>query len=284
MTEGVTSADVTEAEPDARLVALLDRLGGAGEGRDLLRLLREGEAPALLARRIASSAACERLYKEARTVDIGADGARAAAPAFVGLPDLPVGLPFAQQFERFFRPRLGRRADGFAAIFEALGGAGRELLVIETGCMRIPGNWDGDGQSTFLFDALARDCGGVVVSVDVTPESLDTARRACSLATQLILGDSVAVLHALARLAPRPASLLYLDSYDLDVANPLPSAIHHALELMAAGPLLGPGTLVCVDDYGIGADGGKGMIVDRFFANVAAPVVYSGYQKVWRVP
>ncbi len=279
-----TGADTVSDDRDARLVALLDRLGGAGEGRGLLRLLQEGEDPGLLARRVAGSAAFERLYKEARTVDIGADGARAADPAFVGLPDLPAELAFAEQFERCFRPRLGRRADGFAAMFEALAGVGRELLVIETGCMRIPGNWDGDGQSTFLFDAFARDRGGVVVSIDITPESLDTARRACSSATQLILNDSVAALHALARLAPRPASLLYLDSYDLDVDHPLPSAIHHALELMAAGPLLGSGTLVCVDDYGLGAEGGKGMILDRFFANIAAPVVYSGYQKVWRAP
>ena len=53
------------------------------------------------------------------------------------------------------------------------------------------------------------------------------------------------------------ASLLYLDSFDLDPDNPTPSAIHHVLELLAARPLLGPGTVVVVDDYGVGGDGCK---------------------------
>ena len=48
-------------------------------------------------------------------------------------------------------------------------------------------------------------------------------------------------------------------------------------------PLIGPGALVCVDDYGFGEAGGKGMILDMFFSTVRAEVAYSGYQKVWRV-
>ena len=268
----------------ARLEALLDLLAGAGEGRVLLRrLLSQEEPPRQIAAHIAATPAFAFRYKEARTSEIGVTGVKEADPALVGLPALPAGRPFAEQFEQHFRPRLGRRADGFAAIFAALETVRAELLVLETGCIRIPDNWEGDGQSTFMFDALARDRGGMAISIDITPESIDTARRACSSATQLILGDSVAGLHALARLAARPANLLYLDSFDLDPANPMPSAIHHALELAAARPLLGPGTVVCVDDHGVGAEGGKGMILDRFFAAIRAEVLYSGYQKVWRV-
>jgi len=266
----------------ARLLALLDRLAGAGEGRGLLhRLLRTHEPPQRIAERIAATPAFAYLYKEARTRDIGVEGRKDADPGFVGLPALPAGLPFAAQFAEHFRPRLGKRADGFAAIFAAL--PPRDLLIVETGCMRMPGNWDGDGQSTFMFDALARERHGLFFSVDITPEAIDTARRACSSATNLILNDSVATLHALGRAVPAPASLLYLDSYDVTLDNPLPSAIHHALELMAARTLLGPGTIVCVDDYGFGESGGKGMILDMFFSTVRAEVVYAGYQKVWRV-
>jgi hypothetical protein len=77
----------------------------------------------------------------------------------------------------------------------------------------------------------------------------------------------------------------YLDSYDVvDHANPLPSAIHHALELTAAGALIGPGTIIRVDDYGIGSDGGNAMIVDKFFSSIRAHVPHCGYQKVWRMP
>lgn len=279
MSESVPRDDATQG----RLLALFDRLVGAGEGLKLLQRLHSDEPPERLAETIAASPAFEYLYKLVRTRDIGVEGWKEADAGYVGLPPLPDGMPFEEQFLQYFRPRLGRRADGFAVIFDALLKPRRDLLVIETGCMRVPRNWDGDGQSSFMFDALARDTNGLFFSIDITPESIETARRACSSATHLILNDSVAALHALSRALPMRASLLYLDSYDVDIANPLPSAIHHALELAAARPLIGPGTIVCVDDYGLGAEGGKGMIIDKFFSGIRARVLHCGYQKVWRM-
>jgi hypothetical protein len=91
-------------------------------------------------------------------------------------------------------------------------------------------------------------------------------------------------LHHLSALIARPANLLYLDSYDLDPQNPMPSAIHHAMQLIAAQPLIGPGTLVCVDDYNVGPQaGGKGLLLDRYSSAIRAEVLHSGYQKVWRL-
>ncbi len=210
------------------------------------------------------------------------DGVKDANPPFVGLPDLPPDLSFSEQYSQHFRPRLGKRADGFDALFQPLQALGRSLLVVETGCLRIPGNWQGDGQSTFMFDALVRTCGGVLISIDVTSECIDTARKACSSATQLLQNDSVSALNALAQVSSRQIDLLYLDSFDLN-AGVLPSAIHHALELTAARPLIGSGTVICIDDYAVGSSGGKGMIVDKFLTAVRAEVLYSGYQKIWRI-
>jgi hypothetical protein len=272
------------AKVDKRIVALLDCIAGASEVRGLLtRLLDDAEPPAQVAESIASSAAFGRLYKTARTLTVGGE-AKDADPAFVGLLELPNGLPFEEQFRQHFRPRLGKRADGFGVIFDALLTPPRNLLIVETGSMRVPANWEGDGQSTFMFDALVRYCGGLFFSIDISLESTETARRACSSTTQLILNDSVAALHALDRAIATKASLVYLDSFDLDPAAPLPSAIHHVLELAAARSLIGPGTIVCVDDYGIGSEGGKGMILEKFFSSIRASVLYCGYQKVWRVP
>jgi len=272
------------------VAALLDRFAGRGHGRRLLdRLAKPGAAPSQIAREVARSAAFARLYKEARTVEIAAAGPKQADPAYVGLPAIDPAMPFEVLFRDVFRRRLARRAEGFAALFEALA-AHSQPLIIETGSLRIPGNWEGDGQSTFQFDAYVRRTGGQFFSIDILPESIDTARRACSAATNLICNDSVAALYALSRLLPGPAAMVYLDSYDLDLKDPMPSAIHHALELAAVRPLLGPGTLVCIDDYGVGPPsgstevGGKGLIVDRFFAAIGAPVLYSGYQRLWRVP
>lgn len=269
------------SDQTGRVIGLLDQLGGAGEGQRLLdKLLAGGEELGYIARGIAGTPAFERLYKEARTLDIRPRGRKDADAAFVGIPTLDQGLPFEEQFRQFFKPRLGRRAEGFQALFDAVAARHGRPLIIETGCLRIPGNWEGDGQSSFMFDALVRDRHGQFFSIDLTPESIETARRACSSATHLICNDSVAALNALSQLARMPASLLYLDSFDLDELDPMPSAIHHAMELAAARPLIGPGTVVCVDDYG-DSGGGKGLILDQFFSSLRTEVLHTGYQKAW---
>jgi hypothetical protein len=264
---------------------LLDELAGPGEGLRILEQLNCSFAsPVALSRDIARSATFALRYKEARTCYVAPAGRKEADGAFVGIPDLDHALSFDEQFQTYFRPRLAARADSFAVLFAALGERRRSPLVIETGCLRVPGNWTGDGQSSFLFDAWTRDNGGRFFSIDLLPESIETARRACSSVTNLICNDSVASLHAMSGLLPEPATLIYLDSYDVDPMEPMPSAIHHALELTAAWPLIGPGTLVCVDDYGIGTQqGGKGFIIDNFFHSIRAETLYSGYQKLWRV-
>lgn len=269
---------------DERILALLDCMAGDGAARGIVRHLIDGaEPPKAVASRIAASVAFERLYKLARTLDIGEEGPKHADPEFVGLPHAANELSFNDLFQNHFRPRLGNRADGFGVIFDALLGRS-DLLIVETGSMRIPGNWEGDGQSTFMFDALVQRSSGLLFSIDITLNSIDTARRACSSSTQLILNNSVAALYALTSCVKKQASLLYFDSFDLDIAQPLPSAIHHIMELTAARALVGPGTIVCVDDYALGSEGGKGMILDKFFYNISAKVLHSGYQKVWLVP
>ena len=267
----------------SRVAGLLDGIAGPRQGRALLQRLRQTREPlAPIIRHLARTAEFAKLYKEAHTLDIMSSGGWDANPAYVGLDKFDQGLPFAEQFERYFRPLLHRRAEGFATIFDAVVSRHERPLIVETGCLRVPGNWQGDGQSTFMFDALARDRHGTVISIDVTPESIDSARRACSSATQLILNDSVAALHALSRTIRDPVALLYLDSFDLDPAKPMPSAIHHLKELAAARPLLGPGTVICVDDYAVGGEiGGKGLLVDSLFEQFNLRVLHSGYQKVW---
>jgi hypothetical protein len=280
---GVQQSSAAAIAP--RLARLLDQFAGKGRGAELLdRVLAEDGDLRALSREIAGSAAFERLYKEARTLDTAGEGKSRGDAGFVGVPALDQNQPFEVQFRDFYQPRLAKRADGFTALFAALAERHPRPLIIETGCLRIPGNWEGDGQSTFMFDALVRTNGGHFFSIDILPESIDTARRACSSATNLICNDSVAALYALSQLLPSPAALVYLDSYDLDIDDPMPSAVHHALELAAVRPLIGPGTLVCVDDYAVGSTaGGKGMILDKFFASIPAEVLYSGYQRIWSV-
>ena len=221
----------------------------------------------------------------------GQSGFRPADHAFVGLPEPPDGASFADRFTADFAPRLAARRKGFGVLFDALASGRGDILILETGTLRIADNWSGDGQSSYMFDQFTQaetraGRSAAFFSIDVDLESLAVARRACSHATNLICNDSVFALHALARLLRgRQASLLYLDSFNLDPANPLPSATHHIMELTAAAPILGPGSLVAIDDYAVGGKvGGKGLLVDPYMQSIDATVLHSGYQKIWRMP
>jgi hypothetical protein len=216
-------------------------------------------------------------------------GFKQADYAYVRLDEPEPGADFRTQFDALFAPQLSRDHDreaGFRAIFAALDDiAGRGALIVETGTLRVPGNWRGDGQSSFMFDAYVRLNGGAFFSIDANIESIDTARRACSGHTNLIHNDSVVALATLASLLDgRRVDLLYLDSFDIAAGDPMPSAIHHIMELAAIRPLLKSGSIVCVDDYrALGEVGGKGGIVDRYMASVDAAVLHDGYQKAWRI-
>lgn len=237
----------------------------------------------------ARSEAFERLYKLLRTANILQSGFKKADFHYVGLGSIDPSVSFSELFETVFFPRLSGnrdRATGFRRIVEALDALALTCpLIIETGSMRVPGNWQGDGQSTFIWDAYVQKSGGQVWSIDTNIDSIDTARRACSGHTNFILNDSVTALSNLAVLLPPCCvNLLYLDSYDLDLKEPLPSAVHHMMELAAVRPVLGRNCIVAIDDYRVAGNvGGKGALIDTFMKSIDAKVLHDGYQKVWQL-
>lgn len=207
--------------------------------------------------------------------------------SLLGLPPFDPDASFDETFEEHLAPRLAHRADGFRAIFGAV--KRTAPTIVETGCLRALGNWHGDGQSTFLFEAFATIHGGATFSIDLNHNSIVTARRICAR-TELIRGDGAYEIHRLVRYERINAiDLLYLDSFDYarDVSH-VPAPVHYAVELAAAWPALRPGSVVAVDDFHSpeipgGPRGTKGLAVEIFFDRVGAEVVYDGYQKVWVV-
>lgn len=179
--------------------------------------------------------------------------------------------------------RLGKRAEAFTTIFTLLQEnfeSEGPLTIVETGCVRDLSNWEGDGNSTILFNLFAVETGSIFYSIDNNPGHCDLAGRTCPTA-RVLCGDSVAMLYQL-RSSVEVVDLLYLDSFDLDWKNPHPSALHHLKELCAAAPLLKAGSLVFVDDNSNGI--GKGMYVSDFLSNIGAEKVFEGYQVGFRMP
>ncbi|MBO0738273.1 MAG: hypothetical protein J2P48_17155 [Alphaproteobacteria bacterium] len=199
-------------------------------------------------------------------------------------------------------PKLAHRMESFRKIFTYLDRFDRPVATIETGCVRQRDNWAGDGQSTILFDKYAEfHSGSVVFSVDRDPQATALCQSLVSDRVRIHTDDSIAWLKSLTDDPPpglRHVDLLYLDSYDLDIDNQLPSAIHHLKELVAIAPLLSAETLVAVDDsptvfIGIPNQngsvnlirppriGGKGQLIAEYAAQIGAELLFADYQCGW---
>jgi hypothetical protein len=210
---------------------------------------------------------------------------------------------FWKFFNEYAGNRLGKREKTFRNIFWYLDQIAHPLIIVETGCARIAGNWEGDGQSTVLFDKYIsfRDSESVLYSVDVDPNSVAEARKLVSHRVQLSQDDSVRFLRQLSSQLlekGKTIDMLYLDSFDLDRVYWYPSAIHHLKELCAAMRSIRKDTLVAVDDSPFDglfvpglqnqihfvenpSIGGKGRLIAEFAAACGAKLEFSGYQAAW---
>jgi FkbM family methyltransferase len=208
---------------------------------------------------------------------------------------------FWHYFDTEARPMLAARATTFASMFDYLDAFDRPVGILETGCVRLAGNWAGDGSSTILFDKYAEHHPGTTVyTVDIDEQATSLCRTLVSERVRIRTSDSVAFLKEFADAPPGdfPAlDLLYLDSFDLNYDDVLPSALHHMKELTAVAALVRPDTLVAVDDSPFNFSGfiennsitmtaqpkigGKGKLIAEYAQQVRAQQRFVGYQCGW---
>jgi hypothetical protein len=119
----------------------------------------------------------------------------------------------------------------------------RPALIVETGSSAWGTN------STMLFDSYCNSFGGRCDTVDIRLEPMLKLKESISGSTHMHCDDSVSFIKRLAtdgRMAE--ADLLYLDSWDVNWADPIPSAIHGLNEYLEAIGVLKQGALVLIDD------------------------------------
>lgn len=188
---------------------------------------------------------------------------------------------FVDKFDSAFLPKLGIRAPTFRAVIrEAVSRKVRS--VVETGCMRKEDNWAGDGQSSIIWNDYAKWHQSAFTTIDIDKDAIELVRSVCPEAASIV-NDSVYELS-------KPGlsiDLLYLDSFDVDMANAGPAAMHCMFEFCAARPRLKLGSIVFIDDSPTASDfqvGGKGAYVAQYFKQIGvAPFTY-GYQIAWIMP
>ena len=186
------------------------------------------------------------------------------------------------------------RATSLSMVFEILDQKkNKDFFIVETGCMRADHGQlalGDDGASTYIFDDFINFYDGEVVSVDINPDNVRHAQKMVSDRTTVYCSDSVEFLWNIPE--KRKIDLLYLDSYDFEPDNPIPSQKHHLKELTAVMKNLRKGSIIMVDDnantpefewFTKIAQGGKAGFVKEFMKDIGAELLLDEYQIIWRL-
>jgi SAM-dependent methyltransferase len=172
--------------------------------------------------------------------------------------------------------------DKRAASFEAAKKLIKERQLytwIETGTARYGAReCIGDGCSTMIYSDFLNEINGELFSVDINPNAIQEAEKAVYFNREkihFVVSDSINFLENF----DHSIDFLYLDSYDFELNNPLPSQIHHLKEIIAAYNKLTDQSVVMIDDCQL-PHGGKGKLIIDFLVKRGWKKVFDGYQVI----
>ena len=178
-----------------------------------------------------------------------------------------------------FTNPVRNRADNFQFIFEYLEKI-ESPVIIETGVMRGDHGdmaFGDDGCSTFLFDQFINIHGGSFTTVDISENNCNHARSKISNKSTVTCSDSIPFLWNF----QEKVDMVYLDSYDIQFKNPVPSQVHHIKELACLLKNLKKGSLIVIDDHDAfftNGQIGKGTLVKEFMAQIGKTPIFENYQ------
>jgi hypothetical protein len=178
-------------------------------------------------------------------------------------------------------PKLAHRAETFALMVAHVESAGKGLIV-ETGTARTKDNWNGDGQSTLIFDWLCDNLPVNAKSVDLDPVAVEIAKSQVKN-VEVVCSDSVKFLSSLKDEELSELKLLYLDSFDYKEELALDCQFHHMAELSTIWAKIPSGCLIVVDDR-VNHHVGKHFMVAYFMHKLNIEPYFVGYQIGWIKP
>lgn len=176
--------------------------------------------------------------------------------------------------------RLSRRKENFEKMcVHASETYNSDGVIIETGTAWDQDNWEGQGQSTLIWDWLASKSGVEVYSIDLSKEHIETAKKQTKY-VHYLTGNSIEVLNQIPKALLERCKLLYLDSFDWSQDLNLESAYHHMAELTSVWSSLPVGCMVVVDDRH-GDHIGKHWMVEAFMTVLSIKPVFKNHQIAW---
>lgn len=118
------------------------------------------------------------------------------------------------------------------------------IECIETGC--ASGGYDNFG---VYLSKYCKDNNGKFTTVDISENNISKSKKLYNDVignnnNEYYINDSISFL----KQYNGSPNLVHLDSYDLDIMNPLPSMLHHWLEFEAIQDKMPSGSLLLIDD------------------------------------
>jgi hypothetical protein len=160
-------------------------------------------------------------------------------------------------------------------------------VLVETGTAR--GRFDinlpsicGDGGGTLIFALWCSRNNAKLYTVDIDPQcinncKLNIAALGLSEYVEFVVSDSVEYLQ---NCELKELQFLFLDSYDFDYNDPIPSQMHHRKEYAAVKDKLHPKCCILIDDCGL-PHGGKGRFVEEDMVKDGFIMIYQAYQHMY---
>jgi hypothetical protein len=162
----------------------------------------------------------------------------------------------------------------------------RPIIVVETGTMwnELENN---QGAFTLIFaDFIENYTGGKIITVDISNDHINNCReftKNFSDSIEYVVSDSVSYLKSLDDNFVSKIDLIFFDSYDVNLNEPLPSEIHHLRELLAVYDRLSDTVCLAVDDNLMPGNwvqwitsNNEGNIVDRTVIKATNEIIGKG--------
>jgi len=152
-----------------------------------------------------------------------------------------------------------RQCDDLVNVFDNIEFPFDELITVETGVSR---GYD-DGLVGLFLGFATEKTNGKMFAVDINEDRIQESSELFfniipQLQYQLVQSDSIKFLSNL----PVVPNLVHLDSWDLDLKNPLPCALHGWKEFIAIEGKMPSGSIILIDDNYL-----KGTWVDWIYPN-----------------
>lgn len=152
---------------------------------------------------------------------------------------------YKDQLERMRgRSERSNQADSILKVLESNFKVEGPINIIETGASH---NWD-DGMMGLLFARICQETGGKMWMVDIDESVIERAKQVFGEegidCVTFVVDDSVKFLEEF----DGEVHIVHLDSWDLNLFDPMPSALHGWREFSSIKDKLSNDTIVIVDD------------------------------------